>query len=66
MHRSRPAGNTYNNAQATAEGSSLKTELLPHSGASTTLEEDHFEVAYYPGMYFNLNCRHSTLSYRSP
>jgi len=62
---SRP-GNPYDNAQAEAGWSTLKTELLPHGGAFASLEEARLEVAYYLDTYFNLDCRHSALGYRSP
>ena len=62
---SRP-GNPYDNAQAEAGWSTLKTELLPHGGAFTSLEEARLEVAYYLDAYFNLDRRHSALGYRSP
>jgi putative transposase len=62
---SRP-GNPYDNAQAEAGWSTLKTELLPHSGAFATLEEARLEVAHYLDTYFNLDRRHSALGYRSP
>ena len=41
---SRP-GNPYDNAQAEAGWSTLKTELLPHGGAFASLEEARLEVA---------------------
>ena len=59
-------GNPYDNAQAEAGWSTLKTELLPHDGAFTSLEEARLEVAYYLDTYFNLDRRHSALGYRSP
>ena len=59
-------GNRYDNAQAEAGWSTLKTELLPHSGAFASLEEARLEVAYYLDIYFNLDRRHSALGYRSP
>jgi putative transposase len=62
---SRP-GNPYDNAQAEAGWSTLKTELLPHGGTFATLEEARLEVAYYLDTYFNLDRRHSALGYRSP
>jgi len=62
---SRP-GNPYDNAQAEAGWSTLKTELLPHGGAFATLEEARLEVAHYLDTYFNLDRRHSALGYRSP
>jgi len=62
---SRP-GNPYDNAQAEAGWSTLKTELLPHGGAFASLEEARVEVAYYLDTYFNLDRRHSALGYRSP
>ncbi|QNE42382.1 IS3 family transposase (plasmid) [Hymenobacter sp. NBH84] len=62
---SRP-GNPYDNAQAEAGWSTLKTELLPYGGAFASLEEAHLEVAYYLDTYFNLDRRHSALGYRSP
>jgi transposase InsO family protein len=58
---SRP-GNPYDNAQAEAGWSTLKTELLPHGGAFANLEEARLELAYY----FNLDRRYSALGYRSP
>ena len=62
---SRP-GNPYDNAQAEAGWSTLKTELLPNGGAFASLEEARLEVAYYFDTYFNLDRRHSALGYRSP
>jgi len=62
---SRP-GNPYDNAQAEAGWSTLKTELLPNGGTFTSLEEARLEVAYYLDTYFNLDRRHSALGYRSP
>ena len=62
---SRP-GNPYDNAQAEAGWSTLKTELLPYGGAFASLEEARVEVAYYLDTYFNLDRRHSALGYRSP
>ena len=61
-------GNPYDNAQAEAGWSTLKTELLPHGGAFANLEEVRLEVAYYLDSYFNFNLdrRHSALGYRSP
>lgn len=62
---SRP-GNPYDNAQAEAGWSTLKTELLPHGGVFTSLEEARLKVAHYLDTYFNLDRRHSALGYRSP
>lgn len=62
---SRP-GNPYDNAQAEAGWSTLKTELLPRGGAFASLEEARLEVAYYLDTYFNLDRRHSALGYCSP
>ena len=62
---SRP-GNPYDNAQAEAGWSTLKTELLPHGTAFACLEEARLEVAHYLDTYFNLDRRHSALGYRSP
>lgn len=62
---SRP-GNPYDNAQAEAGWSTLKTELLLQGGAFADLEEARVEVAYYLDTYFNLDRRHSALGYRSP
>ena len=59
-------GNPYDNAQAEAGWSTLKTELLPQGGAFASLEEARLEVAYYLDTYFNLDRRHSALGYRSP
>jgi putative transposase len=59
-------GNPYNNAQAEAGWSVLKTELLPNGGAFASLEEARLEVAYYLDTYFALDRRHSALGYRSP
>ncbi|MGI4736938.1 MAG: integrase core domain-containing protein [Janthinobacterium lividum] len=64
-------GNPYDNAQAEAGWSTLKTELLPHGGAFASLEEARLEearleIAYYLDTYFNLDRRYSTLGYRSP
>ena len=62
---SRP-GNPYDNAQAEAGWSTLKTELLPPGTAFATLEEARLEVAHYLDTYFNLDRRHSALGYCSP
>ena len=62
---SRP-GNPYDNAQAKAGWSTLKTELLPGGSPFASLEEARLEVAYYLDTYFNLDRRHSALGYRSP
>lgn len=62
---SRP-GNPYDNAQAEAGCSPLKTELLLLREASTSLEEARLELAYSLATYFNLDRRHSALGYRSP
>ncbi|MGI4824381.1 MAG: integrase core domain-containing protein [Janthinobacterium lividum] len=62
---SRP-GNPYDNAQAEAGWSTLKTELLPHGGVFASLEEARLEVAYYLDTYFHLDRRHSALGYCSP
>jgi putative transposase len=62
---SRP-GNPYDNAQAEAGWSTLKTELLPNGDAFASLDEARLEVAYYLDTYFNLDRRHSALGYRSP
>jgi transposase InsO family protein len=59
-------GNPYNNAQAEAGWSTLKTELLPNGGAFVSLEETRLEVAYYLDTYFALDRHHSALGYRSP
>jgi putative transposase len=60
------AGNPYDNAQPEAGWSTLKTKLLPHSGAIASFDESRLEVAYYLDAYFNLDRRHSALGYRSP
>ncbi|AMJ67483.1 integrase core domain-containing protein [Hymenobacter sp. PAMC 26628] len=62
---SRP-GNPYDNAQAEAGWSTLKTELLPGREPFASLEEARLEAAYYLDTYFNLDRRHSALGYRSP
>ena len=62
---SRP-GNPYDNAQAEAGWSTLKTEPLPGSSPFASLEETRLEVVWYLDTYFNLDRRHSTLGYRSP
>ena len=62
---SRP-GNPYDNAQAEAGWSTLKTELLPLGTVFASLEEARLEVAHYLDTYFNLDRRHSALGYRSP
>jgi len=59
-------GNPYDNAQAEAGWSTLKTELLPYGDAFASLEEAQLEVAYYLDTYFNLDRRHSALGHRSP
>jgi putative transposase len=62
---SRP-GNPYDNAQAEAGWSTLKTGLLLHGGVFARLAEAHVEVAYCLDTYFYLDRRHSALGYRSP
>lgn len=62
---SRP-GNPYDNAQAEAGWSTLKTELLPGGSPFASLEEARLEIAWYLDTYFNLDRRHSALGYRSP
>jgi putative transposase len=59
-------GNPYDNAQAEAGWSTLKTELLLHGGVFASLEEARLEIAHYLDTYFNLDRRHSALGYRSP
>ncbi|RZK87351.1 MAG: hypothetical protein EOO62_39385 [Hymenobacter sp.] len=59
-------GNPYDNTQAEASWSTLKTELLPQGGAFASHKEAQPEVAYYLDVYFNLDRRHSALGYRSP
>ncbi len=59
-------GNPYDNAQAEAGWSTLKTELLPARAAFADLEEARLEVAYYLDIYFNLDRRHSAIGYQSP
>ena len=62
---SRP-GNPYDNAQAEAGWSTLKTELLPGNAPFASLEEARLEIAWYLDVYFNLDRRHSAPDYRSP
>jgi len=62
---SRP-GNPYDNAQAEAGWSTLKTELLPGNAPFASLEEARLEIAWYLDVYFNLDRRHSAHGYRSP
>jgi transposase InsO family protein len=50
--------NPYNNAQAEAGESTLKTELLPHSKTFASLEEARLEEANYLDTFFNLDRRH--------
>ena len=57
---SRP-GNPYDNAQAAADRSTLKMELLPHEEAFASLEETRLEVAHYLDTYFNLDRRYFAL-----
>lgn len=59
-------GNPYDNTQAEAGWSTLKTELLPHGGALASLEEARLEAAYYLDTYFNQDRRHFALGYNSP
>jgi len=68
LHRRglRALSTPYDNAQAEAGWSTLKTELLPNGGVFTSLEEARLEVAHYLDTYFNLDRRHSALAYRSP
>ncbi|MGI4742091.1 MAG: integrase core domain-containing protein [Janthinobacterium lividum] len=62
---SRP-GNPYDNTQAEADWSTLKTELLPYGSVFASLDEARLEVAHYLDTYFNLDRRYSALGYRSP
>lgn len=62
---SRP-GNPYDNAQAEAGWSTLKTEFLPGGSSFASLEEARLGVAHYLDTYFKLDLRHSVLDYRSP
>ena len=62
---SRP-GNPYDNAQAEAGWSTLKTELLPGGSPFASVEGARLEVAWYLDTYSNLDRRHSALGYRSP
>ena len=62
---SRP-GNSYDNAQAEAGWSTLKTELLPGNAPFASLEEARLEIAWYLDVYFNPDRRHSAPDYRSP
>ena len=59
-------GNPYDNAQAKAGCSTLKTELLPVGSPFASVEEARLEVAWYLDTYFNLDRRHSALGCRSP
>ena len=43
-----------------------QNRVAAHGGAFASLEEARLEVAYYLDTYFNLNCRHPALGYRSP
>jgi putative transposase len=61
---SRP-GKPYDNAQAEAGWSRLKTKLLPHSGAFVNIQEARLDIAYYLDNYFNLDRLLSALGYRS-
>ncbi|MBO0360720.1 IS3 family transposase [Hymenobacter sp. BT186] len=62
---SRP-GNPYDNTQAEAGWSTLKTELLSSGIVFASLEEARLKVTHYLDTYFNLGRRHSALNYRSP
>ena len=55
----------YDNAQAEAGWSALKTEFLPYGTAFASLEEARLEVVHYLDTYFNLDRRYSALGYRS-
>ena len=54
-----------NDRVAEAGWSTLKTELLPGNAPFASLEEARLEIAWYLGVYFNLDRRHSALGYRS-
>ena len=60
---SRP-GNPYDNAQAEAGWSRLKTELLPGNELFASLEDARLEIAWYFNVYFNLDCGHAAFCYR--
>ena len=62
---SRP-DNPYDNAQAEADWSTLKTELLTHGIVFAPLKEARLGMAHHPDTYFNLDRSHSALGYRSP
>ena len=62
----RRPGNPYENAQAEAGWSTLKTELLPSGSPFASLEEARLEMTHYLDTYFNLDRRHSTLGDHSP
>lgn len=62
---SRPS-NSYDNAQAEADWSTLKNDLFLLREVFASLEEARLEVDYYLDTYFNLGRRHSALGYRSP
>ena len=47
-------------------GSTLKAKFLPGNAHFDSLEEARLEIVWYFDIYFNLDCRHSTLGYRSP
>ena len=53
--------NPYDNAQMEAGWSTLKTVLLPHGSAFTSLEEAPLEVAYFFDTYFHIDRHHSAL-----
>jgi transposase InsO family protein len=59
-------GNPYDNAQAEAGWSTLKTELLSGGSPFVSLDEARLEVTHYLDTYFNLDRCHSALGYRSP
>ena len=56
----------YNDRVAEAGWSTLKTELLPENAPLTSLEEARLKIAWFLDVYFNLDCCHSALGYRSP
>jgi putative transposase len=58
-------GNPTDNAQTEAGWSTLKIQMLPYGGTFASLEETHFEVAYYLDTYFDFDRRHSAWVYRS-
>jgi len=60
------SGYCYDNAAMEAFWSTLKSELLPHSGIFASLATARIRLFEYIEIYYNRKRRHSSLGYMSP